>query len=398
MDNQDWINEIKKRTEKVPIRSGKSDKAGRISFNDLVFVPGQLNKAPVDYYQETISSETLFGRKSKKPLKISAPIIIGAMSFGALSRQAKIALAKASSLAGIIANTGEGGMLQEEREFADKLIVQYSTGRFGINDQVLQKADAIEIKIGQGAKPGSGGLLTKDKITPEIAETRCVSGQEDIHSPACHKDIKSSDDLKKKIDWLREISGGVPIIVKMGAGDIENDIELAVAAGPDIIALDGMEGGTGAAPEVMLNDVGIPLIPALTRARKKLDQLNSDCELWVGGSFNKGSDIAKALALGADGVFMAFPFLICMGCLYCQQCHLGKCPRGVATQDPELTKNFDMDNSVKKVVEFIKSCNEEIKMITGAVGEREIHQLSANDLRALTSEMSEISRVKKAWD
>jgi len=397
MDNLNWTNEIKKRTKSVPIRSGRSSKAGLISFDDLVFVPTQLDKRPIDYFKETIKSKTIFGKKSKKPLKISTPIIIGGMSFGALSREAKIALAMASSRAGIIANTGEGGMLKEERENADKLIIQYSTGRFGIKDEVLKQADVIEIKIGQGAKPGSGGLLPQNKITPEIAEIRCVSGNEDINSPAYHQDIKSIDDLKETIIRLKKISGDVPIIIKLGAGNIEKDIEFAIKAFPDIIAIDGMEGGTGAAPEVMLDSVGIPTIPALVRARKKLNELKSECELWIGGGFNKGSDIAKALALGADGVFMAFPFLICMGCVYCQLCYLGKCPRGIATQDPELRKKLDIEKSVENITLFIKNCTEEIKMISGAVGKKDVHELNSEDLRSLTLEVSKASGIDPVW-
>jgi len=385
-----WINEIKKRTVQVPVRSGKSEKSGRISFDDLVFVPVQLNKRPVDYYQEEIKTETVFGN-----FNISTPIIIGAMSFGALSKEAKIVLAKASSLAGIVANTGEGGMLEEERKFADKLIIQYSTGRFGINDKVLEQADAIEIKIGQGAKPGSGGFLAKDKITPEIIQVRNVSGKEDIHSPAYHSDIKNKDDLKEKVNWLKQRN--VPVIIKMAAGDIEKDLDIALYAGPDIISLDGMEGGTGAAPEVLLDEVGIPLIPALVRARQKINQSNSKCQLWVGGNFSKGGDIAKALALGADGVFMAFSFLISMGCLYCRQCHLGRCPGGIATQDQELRKNLDIDKAVVNIVNFVKNCSEEIKMISGSVGKNNVHDLSKDDLRALTSEMAEIAQVKAVW-
>jgi methylamine---glutamate N-methyltransferase subunit C len=398
MNNQEWVNQIKKRAVKVPVRSGKSSKNGRVSFNDLVFVPAQLDRRPVDYYQEEIETETVFGRKSQKRFNISVPIIIGAMSFGALSKEAKTALAKASSLAGIVANTGEGGSLEEERKFADKLIVQYSTGRFGINQEVLERGDAIEIKIGQGAKPGSGGFLSKDKITSEIAQIRNVSGQEDIHSPAYHQDIKNQEDLKKKINWLREVSSGVPIIVKLSAGNIEKDIEIVASAQPDIIALDGMEGGTGAAPEVMLDEVGLPTMPALVRARRKLDDLNSDCELWIGGAFNKGGDIAKALALGADGVFMAFPFLISMGCVYCQQCHLGRCPGGIATQDQELRKNFNIEEAAEKAATFVNTCKEEIKMITGAVGKKKAQDLSPDDLRALNSETAEITRVKTVWE
>src|SRR3989344_5687611 len=205
-------------------------------------------------------------------------------------------------------------MILEEREFSKHLIVQYSTGRFGINEEVLKKADAIEIKIGQGAKPGQGGLLPKEKVTEEIAKIRKVEKGQDIHSPPYHVDIKNIENLREKVKWLRELTGGKPIIIKLGAGDVASDVSLAVQANPDIIALDGIEGGTGAAPEVMLDEVGIPTLAALHRARKTLDELKAPQELWIGGGFNKGGDFAKALALGADAVFVAFPLMVAMGC------------------------------------------------------------------------------------
>ncbi len=392
-----WTDDIKKRCEGVPVSSGRSNKAGRISFDDLVFVPAQLTKRPVDYYQEEIKSATILGKKSQKPLKLDVPIIIGAMSFGALSKEAKTALAMASTKAGSVANTGEGGMLDEERNAAQRLILQFSTGRFGISEEVLKKADAVEIKIGQGAKPGSGGLLPKEKITPDIAKIRGVSGKEDVHSPAYHPDIHNEEDFKKTVDYLREVTGGVPIIMKIGPGNIEGDIKYALKANPDVIALDGMEGGTGAAPEVMLNEVGIPTIPVLVRARKALDELGADQELWMGGGFNKGGDIAKALALGANGVFLAFPLLVAMGCVYCKMCYLGKCPSGVATQDPELRLKLDVDLSAARIANFLTNCTEEIKMVTGVIGKNDIHNLDRNDLRSMTSEMAKISGIKVSW-
>jgi len=391
---QNWIKEIQTRVKKVPLSSGRSNKLGRISFDDLVFVPAQLAKKPVDYFKEEISSKTIIGKNSKKPIELKTPIIIGAMSFGALSKEAKTALAKSSTLAGTIENTGEGGMLPEEREFSEKLIIQYSTGRFGITEEILKQADAIEIKIGQGAKPGQGGLLLKEKVTEEIAEVRKIERGKDIHSPAYHLDIKNIEDLKKKIDWLRELTGGGPIILKLGAGDIENDVRLAVKANPDIIAIDGMEGGTGAAPEVMLNEMGIPTLAALVKAREVLNKLRAKQELWIGGGLNKGGDFAKALALGADAVFCAFPLLIAMGCIYCQLCYLGKCPKGITTQDPELRKNLDVELASQNVASFIKNCTEEIKMIAGACGENNIHNLNKGHLRALNSEIAQITKIK----
>ena len=392
---QDWIRKIQDRTKRIPISSGRSSKAGRFSFDDLVFVPAQLFKRPVDYFREEISSRTIIGKNSKKPIILETPIVIGAMSFGALSKEAKIALAKASTLAGTMENTGEGGMLPEEREFSKRLIIQYSTARFGITEEVLKKADAIEIKIGQGAKPGQGGLLPKEKITEEIARIRNISRDKDIHSPAYHLDIKNIDDLKKKVNWLRNLTGGVPIIIKLAAGDVESDVEMAVKANPDVIAIDGMEGGTGAAPQVILDEVGTPTLIALVKARKTLDRIGAKQELWIGGGLNNGGDFAKALALGADAVFCATSLLVAMGCIYCRLCYLGKCPKGIATQEENLRKNLNIEEASQKIANFIKNSTEEIKMIAGSCGENDIHKLNKGHLRALNSEIAKITEIKQ---
>ncbi|MBU3925988.1 FMN-binding glutamate synthase family protein [Patescibacteria group bacterium] len=378
--DSNWKKEIQDRTEKVPVSGGRSNKTGKISFDDIVFMPAQLSKKPVDYFKDKISSKTIIGENSKKPIELETPILIAGMSFGALSKEAKIILAKASTLAGTMANTGEGGMLEEERKFAKKLIIQYSTGRFGITEEILKKADAIEIKIGQGAKGGQGGLLPASKVTEEIAKVRKIEFGKDVHSPAYHPDIKNPEDLKEKVQWIRKITGGVPVIIKFAAGNIKKDIEIAVKADPDIIAIDGIEGGTAAAPKVMLDDVGIPSVIALIEARKALDKIGARQELWIAGGFGKGSDIAKALALGADAVFLGTSLLIAMGCIYCQLCYQGKCPKGIATQDPELRKNLDIEEASKKVANFIKNCTEEIKMITGACGEDDAHKLNKDHL------------------
>jgi len=391
-----WIMDIKKRTLKpeAPINSGKSDKLDKISFDDLVFIPAQLANTPIDYFTEKISSETIIGKSSKHPLKLEVPIMIAAMSFGALSKEAKLALAKASTIAKTADNTGEGGMLPEQREHASILIAQYSTGRFGVDEEYLKKADAIEVKLGQGAKPGQGGLLPASKITDEIAEIRKVSKDKDIHSPARHFDISNIDELKERIEHLRKITGGKPIFLKLGAGNVEKDVELAVKANPDVIVIDGMEGGTGAAPEVLLNDVGLPTIPAIVRARRIMDELGASQELVVGGNMRKGSDVAKALALGIDAVIMGFPLLVAMGCNYCRNCYLGKCPVGITTQDENLRENLDVDKEAEHVSNFILACTEEVKMVAGVAGKDDIHGLNKDDLIALTSEMSRICGVK----
>lgn len=391
--NNNWLKSVQDRIKGAPVSSGRSDKLGRITFSDLVFLPSQLASRPVDYFREKIDSKTVLGRQSAKPVVLETPIAIAAMSFGALSKNAKIALAKASAKAGTIENTGEGGVLPEEREFSRKLTIQYSTGRFGIDEETLKKADVIEIKIGQGAKGGQGGLLPKDKVTPEIAAIRKVPLGQDIHSPAYHTDIKNIDDLKGKVAWLRKLSQGAPITIKLGAGHVADDVKLAVVADPDVIAIDGMEGGTGAAPQIMLNDVGLPAMAALTIAKKTLNELGARQELWIGGGFCEGSEAAKALALGADGVFFGFSLLGAMGCLSCNQCYLGKCPKGVTTQDPELTARLDIEVASENIGNFIKNCTEEIKMAAGACGHDSVHKLESSDLRALTLEAAKIANV-----
>ena len=395
---EEWILEIKQRasTGKPPVSGGRSNKLNKVSFDGLVFVPAQLVKRPFDYFREKIDSETVLGKSSKHPLKLKIPILTGAMSFGALSKEAKTAIAKATTIVGTATNTGEGGMLPDERKNCSLLIAQYSTARFGVDDDYIKKADAIEIKIGQGAKPGQGGLLPADKVTAEIAKVRKVEKGKDIHSPPCHPDIKSAADLKKKVDMLRKKSGGKPIIIKLGAGDVENDVKIALKANPDIIAIDGMEGGTGAAPKIMLDDFGIPALSALVRARKTMDKLKAKQELIIGGGINKGADVAKALALGADAVFMSFSLLIAMGCIYCKQCYMGKCPKGVTTQDPELRKNLNVEEAAKKVSNFLTACSEEVKMVAAATGNNNVHDLDRNDLRSIDLLTEKITGIPMA--
>jgi glutamate synthase domain-containing protein 2 len=390
---EEWINEIKQKalSGKPLISGGRSVKWNKISFDDLVFVPFQLATRPIDYFKEEIGTETIIGKNSEKPLKLKIPILISAMSFGAVSKEVKIALAKASSILGTATNTGEGGMLPEERAEAKILIAQYASGRFGVDESYIKKADAIEIKIGQGAKIGQGGLLPKEKVTEEIARIRKIPLGKDIHSPAAHPDIKNVADLKKKIKWIRELNKG-PVIIKIGAGQVEEDIKIAAKAGPDVIALDGMGGGTAAAPKILEDDVGIPTLSALVRARKTLDKLKAKQELIIGGGVNKGADVAKALALGADAVNMATSLLIAMGCTYCKLCHLGRCPAGITTQDPELRKKLD-PAAVEHVVNFVNASVEEMKMVAAACGKKNVHDLTRENLRSLDLAIEKITGI-----
>jgi glutamate synthase domain-containing protein 2 len=239
-----------------------------------------------------------------------------------------------------------------------------------------------------------GGLLPKEKLTEEIARVRNVEMGKDVHSPAYHSDIKNVSDLKEKIEWLRDLTGGVPIILKLAAGDLENDVKLAVEAGPDVIAIDGLEGGTGAAPQAALDEIGVPTMSAVAKARQILDRLGARQELWIGGGLNNGSDFAKVLALGADAVFCGTALLVAMGCIYCRQCYLGKCPGGIATQDPELRKRLNVEQAAENAANFIKNSTEEIKIIAGACGENDVHKLNKGLLRALNPEIAGIANIK----
>ncbi len=396
MEDLSWIEEIRKRAllGRPPVSGGRSKMCGAVDFKNIVFVPAQLSKTPVDYFRSKINSRTIIGKTSKKPLRLETPIMISAMSFGALSREAKIALARASTSAGTCTNTGEGGMLPEERKNARLLIAQYSTARFGVDKEYIHSADAIEIKIGQGAKPGQGGLLPKEKVTKEIAKIRKLKKIEDLHSPPSHPDIHNVADLRKKVRWLRKETKGKPILIKLGAGDIEKDVAIALKANPDAIAIDGMEGGTGAAPEIMLNSFGIPTIAALAKAKKLMKKKHAKQELIIGGGINTGEDMAKALAMGADAVFVGFPLLVAMGCIYCRQCFRGVCPKGITKQSPKLRKKLNIDRAAASITNYINSCTEEIKMAAAATGNMDVHKLDAADLRALNSDTAKITGIK----
>jgi glutamate synthase domain-containing protein 2 len=383
---------------KAPTSSGRSRVFGKISFNELSLATAQVNKRPVEYFhnEDFIKTEYVIGKNSKKPVTIDGPAVVAAMSFGALSKPSKIAIAKGAAMANTADNTGEGGMLHEQRLAAKVLIAQYSTGRFGVDEEYLGKADVIEIKYGQGAKPGQGGLLPADKVTEEIAKirsskTKKINPRESVHSPAAHPDIFSIADLKKKIKWLRDLTAGKPIILKIAACDIEKDLPLAIQAGSDVIAIDGSEGGTGAAPGVMLHNTGMPTVAALVEARYIMDKLKAKQDLWFGGGIYTGADMAKALALGADMIFTGTALMHAMGCINCGTCHLGKCPRGIATQDPELSSKLNIEEAAKRVSNYFKAARSEVKMLAAACGHSSVYELNKDDLMPLTREMADIT-------
>ncbi len=367
-------------------------------FDDLVILPAQVSRPPIDKYREPCNTKTVLGdRFAEKPLKLDTPILVGAMSFGALSKEAKIAVAKGTAMVGTATNTGEGGMLPEEREEAKWLIAQYASGRFGVSAEYLNAADAIEIKIGQGAKPGMGGHLMGEKVTKEIAEIRGIPEGSDALSPSRHMDIVGPEDLKMKIEQLREITDWkVPIIVKYSPGRVKEDVKIAAKAGADIIAIDGMQGGTGASPEIATENAGIPTIAALVQAVEALNEIGmrEEVDIIISGGIRDGADVAKALALGADAVYVCTGVLIAMGCTACMQCHAGVCPVGICTQDPELRKKLDVDEAARRVANYLKVMTEECKMLAQLAGKTDVHNLEKEDLRALSLDVAAITGVK----
>ncbi len=381
-----------------PVRGMGSWEIRLPSLDNLVVLPGQLSRPPIDPYREPCDTEVVLGHRfAEKPLRLKAPIIIGAMSYGSISKEAKIAIAKAAAKLGIAVNTGEGGMLPEERQIAPILIAQYASGRFGVSARYLKLADAVEIKIGQGAKPGQGGLLLGEKVTEEIARMRGIPVGADAVSPARHLDIVGPEDLKMKIEELREATDWkVPIAVKIAAGRVEDDVKIVAKAGADIVVVDAKPAGTGASPHIVTEHAGYPLMAAVVAADRALREigLRDQVSLVVSGGVRHGADIAKLLALGADAVAIGTAALVGIGCTLCGLCHTGKCPAGIATQDLKLRKRLNVELAARKLENLLKAMIKEMCMIAQLAGKTSPLNLEKEDLRALTPEASMITGVK----
>ncbi|CAH2601138.1 Glutamate synthase [Rhodovastum atsumiense] len=333
-------------------------------------------------------------RFGAKPLDLSMPVLIAPMSYGALSKSTKIALARASRLSDIVENTGEGGMLPEQRAEARQLIYQCLSGRLGWNIHDMLRADALEIYISQGAKPGLGGQLMAKKVTKELAAIRGIPEGIDLRSPSRHPDIMGADDLVIKVDEFREATGyAKPISVKMGAGRVRDDIKIAYKDGFDFVQLDGLQGSTGAASTEVLENMGIPTLAALQEALDGLAEIEhkGDMPIVLMGGIKDGIDAVKALALGASAVAMGTAALIAGGCISCMQCHVGNCVVGIATQDPAHEARYQVDVQAQAIHRFLESVRWQIAAITQALGYSDFRQLSRRDLVALTPEAAAIT-------
>ncbi|MFH2037780.1 MAG: glutamate synthase-related protein [Candidatus Zixiibacteriota bacterium] len=359
-----------------------------ISWDDILIKGAQLAKIPLNK-DDFINSKTVIGPNAKHPLIIDMPIYVSHMSFGALSREVKIAMAKGSAAVKTAICSGEGGILGDEFDNAYKYIFEYVPRQYSVTDENLKKVSAVEIKIGQSSKPGMGGHLPAEKVTEEIARIRGVERGKDVISPAHFDDILTPDDLKKKVEWLRKKTDGKPIGIKIAAGNIEDDLKVILHARPDFITIDGRPGATGASPKYIKSSTSIPTIYALSRARKFLDDRGAtDISLVITGGLRVSSDFAKALAMGAAAVAIATSAMMACGCQQYRVCHMGNCPVGIATQDEELRKRLDIGRSAQWLANFLTVCNKELQDFARLTGNDDVHKLSMKDLCTTSMEIS----------
>ena len=385
-------------------------------FDDLVFLGASISRYPLEGYREKCATDvTIGGRFAKKPIKLKIPVTIAGMSFGALSARAKEALGRGASALGTSTTTGDGGMTAEEREHSTLLVYQVLPSRYGMNPDDLRKADAIEVVVGQGAKPGGGGMLLGQKITKRVAEMRRLPEGIDQRSACRHPDWTGPDDLEIKIHELREITDWEkPVYVKVGASRPYYDTALAVKSGADAIVLDGMQGGTAATQDVFIENVGLPILSAIVPAVRALQELgmHRKVQLIVSGGIRNGADVAKCLALGADAVSIGTAALIALGdndphleheyralgttAGAYDDWHEGRDPAGITTQDPVLSARLDPIVGARKLANYLSVMTLEAQTIARACGKSHLHNLEPEDLAALTIEAAAMARVPLA--
>ena len=385
-------------------------------FDDLLFLGASMSRYPLEGYREKCGTSVVLGtRFAKKPVELKTPITIAGMSFGSLSAQAKEALGRGATIAGTSTTTGDGGMTPEERGQSKTLVYQYLPSRYGMNPDDLRKADCIEVVVGQGAKPGGGGMLLGQKISDRVAEMRTLPKGIDQRSACRHPDWTGPDDLEIKILELREITDWEkPIYIKIGGARPYYDVALSVKAGADVIVLDGMQGGTAATQEVFIEHVGQPTLACIRPAVQALQDLgmHRKVQLIVSGGIRNGADVAKALALGADAVAIGSAALVALGdndpALEAEynalgttagaydDWHEGRCPAGITTQDPELSKRLDPVRAGRRLANYLKVMTLEVQTIARACGHNHVHNLEPEDLCALTIEAAAMARVPLA--
>ena len=365
------------------------------SWDDILLLGSQLNPPPLND-GDFVDTTTVIGKHARKPMVLENPVYISHMSFGALSKEVKVALARGSAMAKTAMCSGEGGILPEEKEAAYKYIFEYIPNKYSVTDENLRSSDAIEIKIGQGTKPGMGGHLPGEKVTEEIAAIRGKKQGEDIQSPSKFPELNTKEDLRDMVDLLRRRSEGRPIGIKIAAGNIEQDLEYCVYAQPDFITIDGRGGATGSSPLFLREATTVPTIYALHRARTYLDSVGSDISLVITGGLRVSADFAKALAMGADAIAVASAGLIAAACQQYRICGTGKCPVGVATQDPRLRERLKVDAAAQRVANYLNVSLEELRTFARITGKSSVHDLSVEQLITTDREIAAYTGIPHA--
>ena len=365
------------------------------NFDDILFLGAQLATSPKNADCD-VNIRTVIGKKAERPMDLEMPVYISHMSFGALSGRAKIALSKGSAMAGTAMCSGEGGALWDEMVAAHRYIFEYIPNQYSFNDMTLEHCNAIEIKIGQGTKPGMGGHLPGEKVTEIIATMRGKRRGEDILSPSKFPGLDTPEDLKAMVDMLRSRSGGLPIGVKIAAGHIEEDLEFISHSGCDFITIDGRGGATGSSPKFLKDSSSVPTVYALSRARRYMDEHGMDQELVITGGFRTSGDCIKALAMGADAVAISSAALMALGCQRYRICNTGMCPMGIATQDPELESRLDVEAGSIRVGNYLNALANEIRSFLRVSGHSDLEELSLDDLCTVSSEIAENTGIRHA--
>lgn len=363
-------------------------------WNDIQFITAQMARKPLGDDAQ-VGTEVIIGKNSKKPLTLNIPIFVSDMSFGALSEEAKISLARGAEGAGTGICSGEGGMLPEEQAENTRYFYELASAKFGYSEDLLSRVQAFHFKGGQGAKTGTGGHLPGNKVKGKISEVRGIPEGHDAISPPTFTDLVTEKDFRAFGDRVRTVTGGIPIGFKLSAQHIEEDIEFAVNAGADYIILDGRGGGTGAAPLIFRDHISVPTIPALARARRYLDQNSYDhVSLMITGGLRTPSDFAKALAMGADAIGISNGAMQAIGCVAARMCHTNFCPAGIATQKPELRKRLIISEASERLTRYLNATVDLMCLLSRACGHNHLNQFSVSDLTTWKREMSDLSGVR----
>lgn len=363
-------------------------------WDDIQLVTGQLANPPM-LDDEPVGTDVTIGPNAQKPLRLDIPLFVSDMSFGALSEPAKVALARGADLAGTGICSGEGGMLPEEQEANSRYFYELASGRFGFSWDKLSKVQAFHFKGGQGAKTGTGGHLPGEKVKGKIAEVRGLKEGEAAISPSRFPDWSDVSQIQDFADEVRDRTGGIPIGYKLSAQHVEKDIDAALSVGVDYIILDGRGGGTGAAPTIFRDNISVPTIPALARARRHLDQQKRhDITLVITGGLRTASDFIKALAMGADAVAVSNSAMQAIGCLAMRACHTNNCPVGIATQKPHLVSRLEIEKSANRLKNFFEASTELMQVMARACGHEHLSKFSTDDLITWKKEMSDLSGVQ----